>query len=244
MARTASRPGLSAAAPAVAVKPLVIAAGTLEGLKWLGLVLMLLDHANRFLFASRLPIVFEASRLVMPLFGFVLAYHLAQPSAMTSGVHVRVMKRLLLFGLLATPAFVALVGWWPLNILFTLLLAVVILYLADRGEPRHQVAAGVLFVAGGALVEYWWFALLCVLAAWGWCRQPTRLRLAAWILAVAVLGLVNGNLWALMAVPVVLLARYIMLPVPRCRWLFYAAYPVHLTMLWVGQWGLPAVQAG
>lgn len=219
----------------MAVKPFVIADGTLEALKWLGLVLMALDHANRFLFGDRLPFVFEAARLVMPLFGFVLAYHLSRPDALRRGVHVRVMRRLLLFGLLATAPFLALVGWWPLNILFTLLVSVAILYLAERGRPVHQLAAGVLLTVGGMVVEFWWPALLCVMSAWAWCRQPTPGRLLLWAAATASLGLVNGNLWSLLAVPLVLAASRIDLRLPRWRLVFYGFYPAHLAALWLVQ---------
>jgi len=42
---------------------LVVADGTLEALKWLGLVLMTLDHVNKFLLAEKLPVIFEAGRV-------------------------------------------------------------------------------------------------------------------------------------------------------------------------------------
>ena len=48
----------------------------------------------------------------------------------------------------------------------------------------------------------------------------------------ASLVMVNFNLWALAAVPLILLATRVELRVPRLRWLFYALYPIHLTVLW------------
>ena len=55
---------------------------------------------------------------------------------------------------------------------------------------------------------------------------------AAWVLAVASLWLLNFNFWALTAVPTLLLATRVDLRVPRVRWVFYAFYPVHLAVLW------------
>jgi len=62
--------------------PLLLADGTAEALKWLALVLMVLDHVNKYLYNDALLWVFPIARLSFPLFGFVLAYNLARlPSA-------------------------------------------------------------------------------------------------------------------------------------------------------------------
>ena len=211
--------------------PLFVADGTLEALKWFALVLMVLDHVNKFLYAEQLPVLFELGRLVMPIFGFVLVYNLTRPGAMEKGVHVRMMKRLAIFGAAATPMFVVLVGWWPLNILFMLLLVVAIVFLIERGGRTRIAGAIALFVIGGAFVEFWWPAIASCLAAWAYCRQPSTKRLIVWALATASLAVINENLWALVALPIVLTAAQFTLNVPRTRWVFYAAYPLHLAVL-------------
>jgi hypothetical protein len=94
---------------------LIIADGSLEVLKWLALSLMVLDHVNKFVFREGSAVLFDLGRMVMPLFGFVLMYNLARQGALEQGVHLRVMRRLLVFGTLATPFFLVLVGWWPLT---------------------------------------------------------------------------------------------------------------------------------
>lgn len=214
-----------------ATRPLVIADGTLEALKWFALVLMVLDHVNKFLYAETLPVLFELGRLVVPIFGFVLAYHLARPGALSNGVHVRMMKRLALFGAASTPMFVVLVGWWPLNVLFMLLLVVAIVLLIERGGRGRFAAAVALFVVGGAVVEFWWPAVASCLAAWAYCRRPTTKRLVVWALATASLFIINQNLWALVALPLVLTVAQVKVDVPRSRWAFYAAYPLQLLVL-------------
>lgn len=221
--------------PKSVARPLSMADGTLEALKWLALVLMVLDHVNKFLYAEKLPVLFELGRLVMPIFGFVLAYNLARPGALEKGVHIRVMKRLALFGALSSPMFIVLVGWWPLNILFMLLLVTAIVYLLERGGKSRVAAAVALFVVAGAFVEFWWFALACCLAAWAYCREPSIKRLVIWGLATASLFVVNQNLWSLVALPIILTAAHLPLKVPRSRWVFYVFYPAHLLALLVVQ---------
>ena len=101
-----------------------------------------------------LAFLFETGRVAMPLFVFVLAYNLARPDALARGAYPRCMKRLALFGALATPPFVALGG----------------------------------------------------LAVWCYCKSPSWAALLFAPLACAALWPVNGNFWALAAIPVVIAA--------------------------------------
>jgi hypothetical protein len=153
---------------------LLIANGTLEALKWLGMVLMTIDHVNKYLFNGTNVVAFAAGRLALPIFAFVLAYNLARPSALAHGVYVRTAVRLFVFGLLTTPPFIALGGLiggvYPLNIMFTLLVATGVIFLIDSGRP---VSAIVAFLVGGALVEFWWPALGLCVALWRYARSPT-----------------------------------------------------------------------
>ncbi len=99
----------------------------IEGLKWLALALMTLDHINKFLLHDSWPILFILGRLVFPIFGFVFAYNLARPDSLSKGRYQRASLKLLGFGLLATIPYTMLGGlvhgWWPLNVLFILLAA-------------------------------------------------------------------------------------------------------------------------
>lgn len=229
-----------AAAPARACGRIVITDGTIEALKWLGLALMTLDHVNKYLLADRLAWAFALGRLTMPIFGFVLAYNLARPGALASGLHARMARRLALAALAATPFFLALgglaAGWWPLNILFALLTAVGLAYLIERGGLLRLAGALALFLVAGALVEFWWYGLAFILAAWWYCRTTTAIAsaLAMGACAVALFSLVmaNRNLWALAALPLLLLAPKLSLHLPRSAGrIFYAFYPLHLAAL-------------
>ncbi|WP_269474023.1 TraX family protein [Variovorax sp. RA8] len=205
--------------------------GSLEALKWIGLVLMAGDHVNKYMFHEAAPAAYALGRMVMPLFGFALMANLARPGALEAGVHVRVMLRLAIFALLATPAFVHLVGVWPLNILATLLLATLIVWLLERGGTANRCTAFIAFLLGGAMVEFWWPALLCCLGAWAFLRRPSGLRLLAWALAMASLALINRNFATLAALPLIWCASRVDMPLPRKRWVFYVFYPAHLSLI-------------
>jgi hypothetical protein len=216
-------------------KAWAISNGSLEALKWIGLVLMAGDHVNKYLLHEAVPAVYALGRMVMPLFGFVLMANLARPGTLEAGVHVRVMLRLAMFALLATPAFVHLVGVWPLNILATLLLATLIVWLLERGGTARRCAALIAFLFGGAMVEFWWPALLCCVGAWAFLRRPSGLRLLLWALATASLAVINGNFAAVAALPLIRGASTVDMPLLRKRWVFYAFYPAHLSLIALAQ---------
>jgi hypothetical protein len=212
---------------------LALSSGSIEALKWLALILMTLDHVNTFLYNGKFPALFNIGRIAMPIFGFVLAYNLARPDALEAGVYERTMKRLALFGVVATPVFVALVGWLPLNIMFTLLLAAATLYLLEQNERWRVIAALLLLAVGGGLVEFQWFGVLYCVAVWLYCKHPTWLRLSIWIASAASLYAINRNLWALAALPLIFAVSRLDLRMPRLRHVFYVYYPAHLAVLWM-----------
>lgn len=212
--------------------PVMLADGTAEALKWLALVLMVLDHANQYLCNGALPWVFPIARLSFPLFGFVLAYNLARPGTLSNGAAIRTMKRLAIFALMASLPHVLLDGrLFPLNILATLLVATATVYLF--AQSGFKQGYGILvFMLGGGIVEGNWFAVAVCVAAYRYCQSPTALRLLSVIASLVVLGLfINLNPWALAVLPVILLAPSVNLKINRHKNLFYWFYPAHLAVI-------------
>lgn len=240
-ARANAEPAATAVVP-LGPAPVHIADGTLEAVKWLALFLMTLDHINKHLFSYKLPGCFELGRLAMPLFVFVLAYNLARPGAYAAGAHWRTGKRLASYGLIACVPYIALGtvinGWWPLNIMFTLLAATVMYGLIEHGGQLQTTLAVAVFAVAGVLVEYWWPGMLLALACWLYCKRPSHLRLFALVAGTASLSVVNQNLWALAALPVMLIAPRVTLHVPRVPHVFYLYYPAHLAVIWALAKGL------
>lgn len=211
----------------------VISDAALLLLKLFALGWMVGDHLDMWLYGGRLGIHDGIGRIVFPLFAFVLAYNLTR---VPQGKLWTLAGRLFVAGAIASPAYIALQGSpLLLNVLFTLGLAVAI---GAAWLEGWAVLAGVMFVAGGYLVDYQWFGLLCVLVGW-WslrvgnaCGELRACALSLPALFAALLWPINGSWWALLAVPLVVVAAVTVDgPAPRWRWLFYAAYPAHLYVL-------------
>jgi TraX protein len=229
---TVAPPNASALLPKLAIPE-----GSLEALKWLALVLMTLDHVNKYLLHTTVPAMFNAGRLAMPLFAIVLAHNLARPDALATGSYRRVMTRLAIAGAVTTLPFVALGGlgwgWWPLNIMFTFLVATAAIALIDTGQTFKRIAAVGLLLIGGLFVEFWWPALAILMATWSYRKRPNWPALALGLAGLASLHWINHNDWALAALPLVLLAGRINLPLPKLRRVFYLFYPAHLAVIWL-----------
>lgn len=203
--------------------------GTLTALKWAAVLAMIADHVDWLLLDGALGIHDSLGRLVFPIFGFVVAYNAARPGALLNGSHGRTLLRMLAIGVLATPVYAYLVGaWLPVNIMFTLALGVfVINLLAHEGEGVP--IAAVLFLIGGLFVDYQWAGLAFMLAVWG---AYARGWSPWWILAAAVsLWTINGNLVAVLALPLLWLASMLEVKMPRHQLAFYAVYPAHLVAI-------------
>ncbi len=225
---------------------LIIANGTIEAVKWLALLFMIGDHINKYLLNDTVDWLYDAGRVAMPLFTFVLAYNLARPNTLASGGYRRTMIRLAVCGAAASPVFIALGGvshgWWPLNILFTLLVLTATLRLITLGTFQGYLIAGAVFILGGSLVEFWWPALVFGIAVWSYARCPGILALLLGCISCVALGYINGNQWALGSIPILAISPLFALTCPRLRWFFYAIYPAHLTLIWLAR--IPMRQAG
>lgn len=204
-----------------------LSSGACEALKWLALASMLVDHVNNAFFDYSVDWMVPIGRFAMPVFSLLLGYNMARPGA----DHARLLKRLLLVGLIAQP-FHALAlcegDWIPLNVLFTFAVGVGLVMLCDR---QRWALAGSLALFALVVVDYSvvGFGLLAV-ACWYF-----RTRSLASLAAVAVVGVAlclwNGNVWAAAGFLTFAAASTWQVSFPRARWAFWVAYPLHLAVL-------------
>lgn len=221
-----------------ALVPTTFSDGSLQLMKLVAVVLMTLDHINTHIWGGSSPFAFNLGRLAMPIFAVVFAFNLARPGALERHAFERLALRLIGFGMVACVPYMALNGSWPLNILFTFLMALSVCLLLERGHYRFAVF---FFLIGGLLVEYLWFGIALVVAAWWYFKQPMALRLAPLMLAWAGLVIVNGTHAAVFAIPLVWLLSLARVNLPRSRWAFYVYYPAHLALIVLVASGLPSI---
>lgn len=211
----------------------------MTNLKWIALAAMTLDHLNKYGLQGVLPFAFELGRVALPTFAIVLGSNLARPQALAQGIYARTARRLMIVALIAQIPFFAVGGtivWaWPLNVLFTLWVGCQIVWALDRGGRFARAGAAMLFVLGGALVEFWWPALALVVSAWLWGRGKPAGAVCAAIFGFAGLQFINGTAWALVSIPLVAAIGSLPLATPRCSRFFYVFYPAHLLALWALQ---------
>jgi TraX protein len=216
---------------------LVLPDSTLELLKWLAVVLMTIDHVNKYLFAASQPWMFNLGRLAMPIFTSVLAYNLARPGAFDNGAYKRTLGRLLLFGIITTPTYIAIGStventFWPLNIMFLFAAILVCVWFIQIGGAAAKSIMVLSFVAFGLLAEYFWFGIGFGIAIWYYSKRPSWTAAIYAVLCCATLNILSNVYWSLLALPLLFLAHRVDFRVPRLRLWFYAYYPLHLAVIW------------
>ncbi|MCR6627805.1 MAG: TraX family protein [Pseudoxanthomonas sp.] len=209
--------------PLPVASDVVISSAGREWLKWLALVLMTGDHANKVLNLG-MPILGDISRVVFPIFAIVLAYNMREVSPASRR---QSMVRLLCAAVIAQPFHVLCFGDpLTLNVLFTLLLGVFVVY---SGTPMLSLVA---VLTAGWFVDYGPMGVAVVVTASMLFHGGLHVRLLLALAAsVALLYLVNGNWYALAALPLLAVLGRVPGAFPRWRWTFLAYYVGHLALL-------------
>lgn len=244
-----------------------LSSGSIEFLKWIGIITMLFDHVNHFLFNSGNEFYLMLGRIPFPIFIFLIAYNFADPNAYKRNLHRRVINKLLIYGALAAPAMLMLYnnGTWPevdifsvgdvistvlpLNIMFTLAATVFILYLWEQeNQPKSERFKGLAYIKVGAFIllpafaEYWHVAVIFALGVW-YYFSVKKIVWAFWVCLLVAFGgyyflFADIVFWSLLAAPIIFLAFKYEFKLPRSRNFFYIFYPLHLWLLVGLQQGL------
>ena len=205
--------------------------GCLELLKWVALILMTLDHYNRFIYNDTLPMLSELGRMAMPLFSAVFAYNLAREEV--SFNFNKIMTRLILIGLLATVPYTLLANTeylLPLNILFTLASSLLVIKLLESTKYFLALSS---FCLCGFIVEFNWPGIALTVSFWCLFSQTIKIKYAITLLLLSFLSLciINANAWSLLVIIVLLITAHRDITFYRFKWAFYSYYPLHLLFL-------------
>lgn len=194
----------------------------IEPCKWIGLVLMVVEHASWYVWNVMPGPVMLLGRMVFPLFALALVLGIV---GKTRAQRLELVQRLVVWGAIAAGCALAVRDPFPLNVLFTFALGVTLhSVLTSVNASRYVVAAVVLLLGFG--VEFGPLGVIGVASLVAWANEQRRWRWLA--VGFGCICASNGNLFALGALAVALAIEVGELEVPRIRRLFYWTY--------AGQW--------
>ena len=212
----------------------------LDAVKIIAMALMAANHALLALPAPWPDIGHLSGRPCLVMFTWLLATRLARGSDDRA---VRTLQRLLVWGIVAQPIYLLLVGGVALrlDVLFTLALGVGGLVLWRSGRRIALAMLTVLALAASPWLDGGGFTATAVgvgavLQARG--RPVGALRAVVGLVCAANLLSAPDRPMALLgviaAIPLILVSRPMGTLVPRLPgWMFYAFYPVHLAIIWL-----------
>jgi hypothetical protein len=221
---------------------LYLSDGQLEALKWIAFGSMLIDHVGRYAFGLGLESwAFAAGRLAFPLFAFVLASNLAREGSRGARAW-RTSRRLAVWALISVlPSWWARDAWLPVNVFATLSIGAALCGIIDSGRSAVvRVAVFAVGIAAAVFVEFGVPGVLLVVAAQ---RVLIRWSAPSQYLVIAMIGLIAGvNMTfggamaagcTIAAIGAVVAIQLVRREFPRFKWIFYAAYPLHLVAIGV-----------
>lgn len=224
---------------------LIIQDSAIELLKWIAIIAMTIDHIGTFILDQEYPVLNYIGRIAFPMFAIIMAYNLARPrsSEAESKAIIGAIKRLLLFGLIASVPYHLLTNEeLPLNIMFTLALAAVVILTIKTGAENSSRAyrytlyfsAHAVFLLCSIFVEYSFHGVALIVSAWLFFRYSSVLGLLGIIAITLGLATLNNNYYAMLALPLLASSYFIEVKIPRTpKYFFYAYYPAHLTVIYL-----------
>lgn len=209
----------------------LLGADVVEILKWLGATFMVVDHVNAYLLDWRYPWMYYVGRVAFPLFAIALGVSLAGRDLASVN---RAFKRTLIVACIAQPLSGLVRDPAPWNILFVLAVGLLIVSQIERRTWKVALSiVGALFVCPFA--EFSVAGPVMAVAGIYFGRNPSIGSAVSMICAVAFLESSNGNQFAMLAIPLLVLACYAKIRVPHVRHSMQAIYCGQFPLLWLGK---------
>lgn len=201
-------------------------------IKWIAFLTMLVDHIGALFFPSVI-LLRIIGRVSMPLYAYCIAR--GYQSCQRHGTFFSYVKRLLFFSIASQLPYYLFHPSGSLNIGFTWTLALILLYGLDERRKwyrRIAIVSSCLAVSVLCRVDYTWYGAIFPAIIYKYFLNKKEVIAFGLSLCLTV---AYGNalqIFASAAFPLLILLR----PLDH-RWKFpaafnYAAYPVHLLILW------------
>jgi hypothetical protein len=202
-------------------------------IKWLALILMVIDHIGFVVEAEPMRII---GRFSFPLFSWVLAqnWKRREPNSSTKPL----ITRLMLFGIISQIPYVILFNKLNLNILISFALVVITFTQIHKAQGNRKIIIMILGLVAAQLwgVDYGWYAVACSLLMLNLKDKGNRIWWISWILINTIYAATSGYFLQVFATLTPLILAYHnpakdRKPTAIEKRFFYYFYPIHLAGL-------------
>ncbi len=202
-------------------------------IKWLAVVLMLIDHIGFMIEAEPMRII---GRLSFPLFAWVLAQNWKRREPSSSAKPL--ITRLLLFGIISQLPYIILFNKLNFNILISFALVVITFTEIHKAQANRKIVIMILGLVAAQFwgVSYGWYAVACPLLMINLKGKGSRMWWIAWVITNIIYATTSGYFLQLFAVLTPLILAYHnpakdRKPTAIEKKFFYYFYPIHLAGL-------------
>ena len=174
-------------------------------IKWLALILMVIDHIGFVVEAEPMRII---GRFSFPLFSWVLAqnWKRREPNSSTKPL----ITRLMLFGIISQIPYVILFNKLNLNILISFALVVITFTQIHKAQTNIKIVIMILGLVAAQLwgVDYGWYAVACSLLMLNLKDKGNRIWWISWILINTIYAATSGYFLQVFAILTPLILAY------------------------------------
>ena len=202
-------------------------------IKWLALILMVIDHIGFVIEAEPMRIL---GRFSFPLFAWILAQNWKRRELNSSAKPL--ITRLVLFGIISQVPYVILFNKLNFNILISFALVVITFTLIHNAQANRKIVIMILGLVTAQLwgVDYGWYAVACPLLMINLKSKGNRVWWTTWILTNIIYAATSGYFLQIFAVLTPLILAYHnpakdRKPTAIEKKFFYYFYPIHLAGL-------------
>jgi hypothetical protein len=202
-------------------------------IKWLALILMVIDHIGFVVEAEPMRIF---GRFSFPLFAWVLAQNWKRRKPNNSAKPL--ITRLVLFGMISQIPYVILFNKLEFNILISFALVVITFTQIHKAQTNKKIVIMILGLVAAQLlgVDYGWYAVACPLLMINLKGKGNRVWWISWIITNTIYAATSGYFLQVFAILTPLILAYHnpardRKPTAIEKRFFYYFYPIHLAGL-------------
>jgi len=209
----------------------------IELLKWIAIILMVMDHSGRILFNDNEYLI-ALGRIAFPLFAYILAHNYF---FFTKNKNKQLLS-ILAIAIISQPIYVYVFDSNILNIMFTLFAGLLSINLYENLKEKldrihfinSMIVLFVFIIVMGYFVEYVFFGIFLIISMYTGFKLKNNNLIPVSIVLILLSNLPRLSLApvGILSLPLILLSKKMKFKIRRVnKYLFYLFYPIHLLLL-------------